>query len=309
MIELSSRPSSVLIASHGEWEGRSVESVLALNGFTVLRVEGGRRALELARATRPDGVILDCSLSDMGGIEVCRALHQDPLFDQSTPIFITAPAPVSNRIRASAYEAGAWDFCSQPIDIATLLLKFGTFLRARRHSASLEADVLIDPLTGLYSAAALRQWAHQLGARASRKHEPFACVAVTSSDAGATPRDDRFASTSLTLVAEVCLAESRKSDIVGFLGESRIAIIAPDTDVAGARGFVGRLQRALENAAPTVQDLPFRPLHAGFHAVDDFRAAGLSAVEVVRRAEAALHFVLAGSAGRAPRSFDELPVT
>ncbi|MEP6989829.1 MAG: response regulator [bacterium] len=307
MVELSSRAPSVLIASHGEWEGRSVESVLALNGFTVLRVDGGRRALELARSTRPDGVILDCSLSDMGGIDVCRALRQDPLFDQSTPIFITAPAPVSNRIRSSAYEAGAWDFCSQPIDIATLLLKFGTFLRARRHAAAQRAEALIDPLTGLYSASAMQQWAQQLGARAARKHEPFACVAVTSSES-APPVTARFSGTSLSLVAEVCLAESRKSDIVGFVGDSRIAIIAPDTDVAGARNFVGRLQRALVNAVPVTQDLPYVPLQAGFFAVDDFRAAGLSAIEVVRRAEAALQFALSGSGSGVARSFDEMPV-
>src|SRR5258708_29410117 len=48
MVELSKRPMLDLIASHGEWVGRSVESVLELNGFTVLRVAGGRRARRAA---------------------------------------------------------------------------------------------------------------------------------------------------------------------------------------------------------------------------------------------------------------------
>jgi CheY-like chemotaxis protein len=97
MAELQRRPRLVLIASQGEWVGRSVESVLELNGYTVLRVEGGRRALDVARRTNPDALILDVSLSEMGGIEVCRALTSDPLFDPSTAIFIRARAGVQSR--------------------------------------------------------------------------------------------------------------------------------------------------------------------------------------------------------------------
>ena len=107
MTELPKRPMLVLIASHGESLGRSVESVFELNGFTVLRVTGGRRALDLARRVTPDAVLLDDSLSEMSGVEVCRALRDDLLFDHSIPVFVTSPAPASNRVRLAAYEAGA----------------------------------------------------------------------------------------------------------------------------------------------------------------------------------------------------------
>lgn len=308
MVELRKRPHLVLIASHGEWMGRSVESVLELNGYSVLRVEGGRRALELARGSSPDALILDTSLPEIDGIEVCRGLVDDPLFDHSTPIFMTSTAPVSNRVRLEAYEAGAWDFCAQPLDVETLLFKLRTFLRARRRAEAAQSISLIDPLTGLYSAFGLRHWAETLGARASRNHEPFACVAVSSLGTSGDARTAKSSSARLNYLADVCRAQARKSDVIGYVGESRFAILAPDTDAPGARRLVDRLQDAIEESATGPVEVEGRhpALHAGFFAASDFSAVKVEPAEVVRRAETALQYVLMGG-GEGTLSFDELP--
>jgi PleD family two-component response regulator len=307
MVELRNRQPLVLIASHGEWVGRSVESVLELNGYAVLRVDGGRRALDLARHVSPDALILDTALSEIDGITVCRALTDDPLFDHSTPIFITSPAPASNRVRTEALEAGAWDFLTQPLDIESVLLKMATFLRARRRLVDAESTSLIDPQTGLYSARGLRHWAAQLGARASRNHEPLACVVVTSNTPGDATTSGKPVSAALSYMSDLVRAKSRKSDVVGYVGESRFAILAPDTDEAGARQFVGRLQRALERTTTTESDTQVA-LHAGFYAAADFGASGVDATEVVGRAEAALQYALTAGSGGDALSFDDLPV-
>jgi PleD family two-component response regulator len=307
MVELRNRQPLVLIASHGEWVGRSVESVLELNGYAVLRVDGGRRALDLARHVSPDALILDTALSEIDGITVCRALNDDPLFDHSTPIFITSPAPTSNRVRTEAFEAGAWDFLTQPLDIESVLLKMATFLRARRRLVDAESTSLIDPQTGLYSARGLRHWAAQLGARASRNHEALACVVVTSTSPADVATAGKPVSAALSYMADLCRAKSRKSDVVGYVGESRFAILAPDTDEAGARQFVGRLQRALDRTVGGAETEGQAGLHAGFYAAADFSASGVDAGEVVDRAEAALEYALTGGSGRDTLSFDDLP--
>jgi PleD family two-component response regulator len=309
MVELRNRQPLVLIASHGEWVGRSVESVLELNDYAVLRVDGGRRALDLARHVSPDALILDTALSEIDGIKVCRALTDDPLFDHSTPIFITSPAPASNRVRTEAFEAGAWDFLTQPLDIESVLLKMATFLRARRRLVDAESTSLIDPQTGLYSARGLRHWAAQLGARASRNHEALACVVVTSNSPADTTTTGKPVSAALSYMADLCRAKSRKSDVVGAVGESRFAILAPDTDEAGARQFVGRLQRALDRTAVGTDGEPHAALHAGFYAAADFSASGIEAVDVVDRAEAALERAITEGGGREALSFDDLPRT
>lgn len=310
MVQPHPRPVLVLIASHGEWIGRSVESVLELNNYTVVRVESGRRALDLARRTNPDVLILDSALAEMGGIEVCKALMVDPLFDPSVPIFITSPAPVSNRIRAAAYEAGAWDFCSQPLDVETLLLKMETFLRARRRLEERQATSLLDTLTGLYSERGLQHWAAQLGARAMRNHEPFACIAVTPSTAPNAKAAGTPVSATLSYLADVCRAQSRKSDVVGYVGDGRFAILAPGTDGAGARQFIGRLQKALEGDAQPAGQAGSSALLAGFCAVSDLSSAGIDPPEVVRRASSALlHAQGQGLWSGQAISFDELPVS
>jgi two-component system cell cycle response regulator len=307
MVEIRPRPVLVLIASHGEWIGRSVESVLESHHYTVVRVESGRRALDLARRTSPDVLILDSALPEMGGIEVCKALMNDPLFDPSVPIFITTPAPVSNRIRAAAYEAGAWDFCSQPLDVETLLLKMDTFLRARRRLEETRASSLVDVQTGLYSERGLHHWATQLGARAARYHEPFACIAITPAAPARTAYSTKPVSAALSYLADVCRSQSRKSDVVGYVGNARFAILAPDTDGDGARQFIGRLQKAVERDTGQVHtDVP-DTLVAGFCAVSDFSAAGLDPVDVVRRASSALEHAEGVGVLSRPTSFDELP--
>src|SRR5579884_2467555 len=102
----------VLVASDGEWIGRSLENVFESNGYSVVRVESGRRALELARRTDPEAILLDDSLVDISAVDVCRALRDDPLFSHATPIIITAAAQHASRVRAAAYAAGAWDYCT-----------------------------------------------------------------------------------------------------------------------------------------------------------------------------------------------------
>ena len=309
MVELLPPPMLVLIASHGEWIGRSLESVLQQNGYIVQLVDGGHRALDLARRTSPDVLILDSSLSDMGGIEVCRALTTDSTFDPSAPIFITTPAPVSNRVRTAAYEAGAWDFCSQPLDVETLLRKMTTFLRGRRRLAETRATSLLDALTGLYNDRGLQHWAAQLGARALRNHEPFACIAVTPTSSSSATLAGKPVSATLNLVADVCRAQSRKSDVVGYVGSGRFAILAPDTDDVGARGLIGRLQRALHRESGDAATEVEASLHAGFCAVGDLSTAGMEPQELVRRAESALlHAQGQGLFGRT-LSFDELPLS
>jgi len=307
MAEPLKRQPLVLIASHGEWVGRSVESVLEQNGYAVLRVDGGRRALDLAWHVSPDVLILDTALSEMDGIAVARTLTSDPDFDHSTPIFITSPAPVSNLVRIEAFAAGAWDFAVQPLDIESILLKMDTFQRARARIAESRPTSLIDPLTGLYSAQGLRHWAAQLGARASRNHEALACVVVSSEGMGETGVGGKPVSAALNYMADLCRSKSRKSDVVGYVGESRFAILAPDTDESGARQFVGRLRLALEQSAADTRVDPGTGLRAGFYAATDFGASGLDATEVIGRAETALRHAMTGAGSDSAISFDDVP--
>jgi PleD family two-component response regulator len=309
MTESQSQAALVLIASGGEWVGRSLENVLESNGYTVLRVESGRRALEIARRTSPDAVLLDDSLPDIGAVDVCRALRDDPLFNHSTPIVITAAAHHASRVRSAAYAAGAWDYCTLPVDVETLLAKLGTFVRARHEIETVRSKALFDRLTGLYTEYGLQHWVEQLGARALRKREAIACVVVApevGEQAGVSPSPEQ-STDALAEVTDVCRAQSRRSDILGYLGGARVAILAPDTDLAGVQRLIDRLQHAMgEGTGKVRHGQRVQSLRAGYCAVSNLAAANIIPSELVRRAESALARVPRGSSDSIAMNFDEV---
>jgi PleD family two-component response regulator len=282
----------VLIGSKGEWLGRSLESVLEAAGYAVIRVEGGQRSLELARRLRPDVVILDEDLGGMTGVAVCQALRDDPLFDHATPIFLSAPAPAADQARQRAFFAGAWDFCSQPIDVEVLLLKMRNFVRAKRELEQSRADLMVDPSTGVYSAHGLHRWAETLGALASRQKKSFACVAVQPSAATghAMSMQQRNDATNdlMTRLADLCQKNSRRSDVVGHLGDSRFAILAPDTGDAGVLGLVERIRKALETSKSNPGWNKDWDLSIGYSSVNDLGTGEVNATDLIGQAQQAL---------------------
>ena len=109
-------------------------------------------------------------------------------------------------------------------------------------------------------------------------------------------------------VAQVVREQSRKSDVVAKTGESRLAILAPNTDAAGARLLVARLQREIDSASKNAAPHGSVRLRVGYCAVSDLATANVDLAELVHRAESALAHV-----SRSQRdtvvSFDELPVS
>lgn len=309
-MENKPRKHAALVGCGDEWMCRSLETVFAEKGFAVTRTGSGKQALKLARRGGFDVLVLDERIDDLTGVEVCVALRDDPLFDHATPIVIISQSHTTLPSRNAAYAAGAWEYYHQPLDVDALFLKLRTFLRAREELAVSQAQRLVDPTSGLYTPFGLEQVSEQLGARALRGHEPFACVAFSPQSADREVANDHALGAvrgGFADVANVVREQSRKSDVVAQTGEFRLTILAPDTDADGARLLVARLQRELDAASKhTANPRGFR-LRAGYCAVADFAAANVDMKELVHRAESALGHVPIAGEESAVVSFDELP--
>jgi GGDEF domain-containing protein len=109
-------------------------------------------------------------------------------------------------------------------------------------------------------------------------------------------------------VAHVFREQSRQSDIVGHVGESRLAILAPDTNADGARLLVARLQRELDRASKSNAISGHIRLRAGFSAVTDLAESKVNVAELVQRAESALDHAPIQGETDAIVSYDDLPV-
>jgi CheY-like chemotaxis protein len=307
-------PAVVLVATEGEWAGRSLESVLVANGYAVLQAGDGGDAIALARRYHPDAVILDEYLPGMGGIEVCRKLHDDPNFDPSTPIVITAPSPASRTTRSAAHDAGAWEFCTHPVDADTLLAKLRTFLRAKRALVEARSQSFIDSETGVLTPLGMEKWAEHVAARASRNHEPLACVVLMPTGepkpAGVVREVDNVTG-AVSSFLQLSRDAFRRSDIVGRMSDGRLALLAPDTDANGVQGLLARLRSSVAAASLNNTALATTTdFKAGYWAVGDFGSAPLEPAELMRRAARALDHISNPIPGDdLALGFDQLPVS
>lgn len=299
----------VLIANDQEWSARSLESILAPNGYAVVRAYTGQQALDRARASLPDLIILDAQMPDMHGFDVCRALRADPRFGTTTPIVITTAGPSGRTQRLEAYRAGAWEFLGQPLDGEALLLKLSTFLAAKQAADALRDQSLLDHATGLYNMRGLARRAREIGAEALRRHEALACVVFTPeaevNGHGEPPPEE--AERIAERVRDIVRTRGRAADAIGRLGTGEFAVIAPGTGSDGAVKLVQRLSATIEDEPLPVRggDRRIR-VRAGYCAVPDFSAASVDAVELLLRATTALRDLRStGSDDERLRAFDE----
>jgi DNA-binding response OmpR family regulator len=308
---LGERAPLALVACSDDWMSRALENVFQQRGYLVAHSRSGLQTLELARMATHDLLVLDESLADVPVLDVCRAIREGPQYDHSVPVVITSATPAAPRSRLIAYSAGAWEYCSHPVDLDPVFTKLETFLRARGELIVTRSQDFVDAATGLYTQFGLRQLAGKLSARAQRNHEAFACVAfapqVLDREVGSSMLWKESA-TGFADAAHIFREQSRQSDVVGHVGDSRLAILAPDTDAAGARLLVARLQRELDRAAQGKAIASQIRLRAGFSAVHDLAESKVNVAELVYRAESALdHAPLQGEAD-AIVSYDDLPV-
>lgn len=106
---------------------RSLERGLRLAGFTVDLADGGGTALEAARRTPPDAIVLDISLPGLSGIEVCRTLRGE---DDDVPVLmLSALDETADRI--AGLQAGGDDYLVKPFALQELVLRLEALLRRR----------------------------------------------------------------------------------------------------------------------------------------------------------------------------------
>jgi DNA-binding response OmpR family regulator len=81
-------------------------------GFRVVTAVDGRQGVELAESEKPDIVLLDVMLPDLGGFEVAQRLRAVPI------VFLSARASEADLERGRA--AGAIDYVTKPFDPVAL---------------------------------------------------------------------------------------------------------------------------------------------------------------------------------------------
>ncbi|MBL8572951.1 MAG: response regulator [Hyphomicrobiaceae bacterium] len=110
---------SVLIVEDNELNMKLFHDLLEANGYRTLQTRNGFDAMDIARAEKPDLILMDIQLPEVSGLDVTRWLKEDDELRSIPVIAVTAFAMKGDeeRIRQGGCEA----YISKPISIAKFL--------------------------------------------------------------------------------------------------------------------------------------------------------------------------------------------
>jgi CheY-like chemotaxis protein len=95
-----------------------VSTVLTHEGHQVSKAEDGEEGVRLARTLRPDAVLLDGIMPKLDGIDVLRALREDPATRALPVVFLSAMD--DERTQEEVRSLGVRHLLSKPVEVATL---------------------------------------------------------------------------------------------------------------------------------------------------------------------------------------------
>jgi len=113
-----------------------LEQYLSQEGFAVVTAGDGQQALFAARQEKPDLIILDLMMPEMGGYEFLRIYSREA----DTPTIILT-AKLEENDKVLGLELGADDYITKPFSMRELAARVRAVLR-RAEKATVEQDIL-----------------------------------------------------------------------------------------------------------------------------------------------------------------------
>ncbi len=119
----------VLVAEDDRATRESLVTAFELEGYEVLAVGDGARALEALGTADAGVVVLDIGMPEVDGLSVCRRMRAR--HDHTPVLILTARSEVSDRV--SGLDAGADDYLAKPFALDELLARVRALLRRSRY--------------------------------------------------------------------------------------------------------------------------------------------------------------------------------
>jgi PAS domain S-box-containing protein len=109
----------ILLAEDNEANTTTICSYLRAKGFQIIVAKDGGEAITLTQTSCPDLILMDIQMPKVDGLQAIQTIRQDPRF-QSTPIIaLTALAMTEDQERCLA--AGATDYMAKPVKLKALV--------------------------------------------------------------------------------------------------------------------------------------------------------------------------------------------
>jgi len=114
-------------------------NTLNVAGYNISMAKTGQQALNHINDHQPDLILLDITLPDINGLDVCRTIKRDKTTEKIPVIFISASTDTGDVIKG--FEAGCVDYICKPFVEAEVLARVKTHLTLKCLHENLEHRV------------------------------------------------------------------------------------------------------------------------------------------------------------------------
>ncbi|MFY8273676.1 response regulator [Pseudoalteromonas sp. SSDWG2] len=124
----------VLAVDDEEYNLEIIEEILDGEEFELKMVDSGPACLSVVGEFKPDVILLDVSMPDMNGYDVCRQLKANPETSEIVVMFVSARGTVEERMEG--YAVGAEDYIVKPFshdELKAKLLHLKSFMEEREN--------------------------------------------------------------------------------------------------------------------------------------------------------------------------------
>jgi len=135
----NNKKGKVLVVDNQADQVELLSTILDHSGFEVYQAYGGGEALEIVQNNPLDVILLDVSMPEMSGLEVCRRIKQDRRVAHIPVIMISAIRTEVKDI-ALGLDIGADEYIIKPVERAELLARVRSMLRVKEVRDELEVQ-------------------------------------------------------------------------------------------------------------------------------------------------------------------------
>jgi putative two-component system response regulator len=118
-----------------------LREMLEEHGSEVFALPSGIMALHAAEKNPPDLLLLDISMPEMDGYQVCERFKRNPRLKEIPIIFLSGLSTTEDKVKA--FEAGGVDYITKPFHPAEVRARIGTHLNLRSLQYKLDFQKLV----------------------------------------------------------------------------------------------------------------------------------------------------------------------
>jgi diguanylate cyclase (GGDEF)-like protein len=223
--------------------------------YNLLISRNGTRALEIAKANKPDLILLDVLMPDMTGFEVIAKLKESDITDKIPVIFITGLTSTDDEEKG--FFLGAVDYITKPFNKAIVKARVNTHIKIVDQMRTIERIGLIDPLTKISNRRGFENRLNAEWGRSVREARPISILIMdidkfkTYNDTYGHQQGDAALKSFAETMSETL---KRPVDFCARWGGEEFVILLPGTSADGAAEVAERVRENVEASIIDTED-------------------------------------------------------